>query len=119
MHIRRRHQHHLGLEQGVEQPPENHGIGNVGDVQFIETKQPGAARKRARDLWDRIARHSLARCADEVVHFTHEGMKMQASSRLEFGGRVEQVHEHGLAAPDGTKNVAPLGRRRGPIEEPG
>ena len=40
-HIRGRDHDHAELEQPREQPAEDHGVGDVGDVEFVEAEQPG------------------------------------------------------------------------------
>ena len=56
------------------------------------------------------------------VHVRHEGVKMDAAlARLDLGGAEEQVHQHGLAAPDLAMDVEAA--RRGlvgaaPAEQP-
>ncbi len=42
-HIGGRDQHHAQFEQPREQPAEDHGVGDVGDVEFVEAEQPGLA----------------------------------------------------------------------------
>ncbi len=53
----------------------------------------------------------LARGGDAVVHLGHELVEVSAPLVAEGGGLEEQVHQHGLAAADGTKNVEALGGR--------
>ena len=68
---------------------------------------------------DGVARHGLARLADAVVHLGHELVEVQAPLRAKRRRLEEEVHQHGLAAADGTKNIAPLGRRLGAPEQGG
>ena len=93
-------------EQLAEQPVEQHGIGDVMDVEFIEAEQAQAGFEDGpRHRLDRIgaigiAPFRLAEGGDAPMHLIHEFMKMQPPFLLERHGGKEQVHEHGLAAPD-------------------
>ena len=53
-HVRGRHHHHAELEQPREQPAEDHGIGDVGDVELVEAEQPALLRDVGRGEPDRI-----------------------------------------------------------------
>lgn len=53
-HVRCRHHHHAELEQALEQPAENHGVGDVGDVEFVEAKKPRLLRNGGGGDGDRI-----------------------------------------------------------------
>src|SRR5690606_28140846 len=74
--------------------------GDVRDVQFIETEQPRLSCNLARDGWYWITGLGLAGAGEALVDVCHEGMEMNASFRLEGDARVEQIHQHRLAAAD-------------------
>ena len=76
-----------------------------------------SVRQRLGDVRDRIARHLLRAAADAVVHLGHELVEMHAPLGAKADRLEEQVHQHGLAASDGAKNIEPLGRRRGAAEQ--
>ena len=105
--------HHLVLEQRLEQAPDDHRVGDVGDVHFIEAQQRRLVGDGSRDLGNGIAGMRLAGLGDAVVHLGHELVEMRAAL-VAVGRRLEeQVHQHGLAAADGPEDVEPLGRRFG------
>ena len=50
---------------------------------------------------------------DALVHVGHEFVEMDAALALHRAGLEEQVHQHGLAAPDLAVDVKPFQRRAG------
>ena len=52
--IGRRNHHRSKFEQSFEQSSEDHGIGDVGDMKFVEAKQPRILEDRCRREPDRI-----------------------------------------------------------------
>src|SRR3546814_6224124 len=48
--------HHAAGEQLLEQPAEDHRVGDVADLQFVEAQQPGRSRDLLRRRPDRIVR---------------------------------------------------------------
>ena len=52
--VRGRDHHDAELEQPREQPAEDHGVGDVGDVEFVEAQQPGLLGDRGGGELDRI-----------------------------------------------------------------
>ena len=68
-------------EQALEQAADDHGIGNVGDLHFVEAEQAGFLRQRLGDGCYRILRVGLARRVEALVHLLHEGMEMDAALR--------------------------------------
>ena len=53
-YVRCRDHHHTELEQVLEQSPKNHGVGDVGDVELVEAKQPRLLCDRRGGEGDRI-----------------------------------------------------------------
>ena len=86
-----------------KQTPDDHGIGNIGNLHFIEAQQPGFLGKLIGDLAD----GSLLRPG--LVDNLHEGMEMQALFGPTFDVFKEQIHQHGFAAPDIAMNIEALG----------
>ena len=58
--VRGRHHHDAELEQPREQPAEDHRVGDVGDVEFVEAEQPGLLGDRRGGEPDRIVAVDLA-----------------------------------------------------------
>ena len=115
--IGRGHQDDAVGEQGLEQPAQDHRVGDVGDLELVEAEQArlggdyvGHGRDRVVPLV--LAEAGLAGVAvalapgvDQAVRLAHEDVEVGAPL-LEAGGRFEeQVHQHGLAAPDGAHEV--------------
>ena len=94
VHVRCGDHHHLVLEQRLEQPPDNHRVGNVGDVHFIEAQHGCLVGDGGRDLGNGIARMRLAGLGDAVVHLGHELVKMRAALVAVGGCLEEQIHQH-------------------------
>ena len=59
-HVGGRDHHDAELEQAREQPAEDHGVGNVGDVKFVKAQQPGFVGDRRGGEPDRILVADLA-----------------------------------------------------------
>ena len=100
-----------------EQPPENHGVGDVGDVEFVEAEQPSFLRQLDRREADRILAgmlaefHLLAQRVNALVHVDHEFVEMRAALAQHRARLEEQIHQHGLAAADLAVDVKALDRR--------
>ena len=104
-------------EQLREQPAEDHGVGDVGDVEFVEAEQPGLVEQLLGDEPDRIFAfvlaelHLLAQRKNALVHVEHEFVKMRAALARHRTCFEEQIHQHGLAAADVAEDVEALERR--------
>ena len=105
-HVGGRDHHDAELEQTLEQPAEDHGVGNIGDVEFVEAEQPGLLRDGRGGKRDRILVAAFARFrllperVDAFVHVGHEFVEMNATLAHDRRCIEEQVHQHGLAAAD-------------------
>ena len=103
-HVRGGDHHDAALEQLREQPPEDHGVGNVGDVKFVEAEQPGLLRQLRGGEPDRILAgmlaelHILPAGVNALVHVEHEFVKMRAALARHRARLEEQIHQHRLAA---------------------
>ena len=110
-HVRGRDHHDAELEQALEQAAQDHGVGDVGDVEFVEAQQPGLVGDRGGGQLDRILAADLAGLdllperVDALVHVGHEFVEMRAVLAHDRRGREEQIHQHGLAAADLAENV--------------
>ena len=84
-HVRGGDHDDAALEQLREQPAENHGVGDIGDVEFVEAEQPGLLRELRRRQPDRIFAfvlaefHLLPEGVNAFVHVEHEFVKMRAA----------------------------------------
>ena len=116
-HVRRGDDDDATLEQLREQPPENHGVGDVGDVEFIEAEQPRLLRQLDRREVDRVFAgvlaefHLLAERMNALVHVDHEFVEMRATFAHHRTCLEKQIHQHGLAAPDIAVDVEALDPR--------
>ena len=114
--VRGRDHHDSRLEQPREQPPENHRIRDVGDVKLVEAEEPGFLGERGGCMRDRVAVRDLAGLdllaieMHALVHVGHELMKVRAAFARHRTRGKEQIHQHGLAAPDVAMNVEALDR---------
>jgi len=115
-HVGRRDQHHAVLEQPSKQTAENHGVGDVGDVEFVEAQQPGLIGDLVGDVADRIAVADLAELqlmshlAHALVHVGHELVEVRPPLAPHLARGKEEIHEHGLAAADVAENIEALDR---------
>src|SRR5262249_57679591 len=90
---------------------------NGGDMELVETDETRLPGKPSGNARERIAGLALSGNADALVHLCHELVEVHAPLGREANRREEEVHQHGLAAADGAKDVVPLGRRRGARDE--
>jgi hypothetical protein len=110
---------HASVEQLLEQAAEDHGVGDLRDVEFVEAEQArligdvlGGGRDR---IIAGIANIGGMRRFSACESLRHSKMKACASSmkswkwtrRLSFSATAleEQVHQHGLAAADCAPDV--------------
>jgi hypothetical protein len=108
---RRDHHHALG-EKRLEEPAQDHGVGDVVDIELVEAEQGRLGRDPPGDRRDRIALLAAA-LVDTLVHLQHEGVEMDAALQLDRRGLEEHVHDHGLAAADAAVDVEAERRRLG------
>ncbi len=111
--VRCGHHHDATLEELLEQPADDHRIGNIGDLKLVEAKQRGIAGNGLGDRRDRVAVDQLAVVEDTLVHLEHEGMEVHPPLLRDRCRREEQIHQHRFAATDGTEEIEPLRRRIG------
>ena len=114
-------------EQGGEEPPEDHRIGDIGDGELVEAEDPRLLGEglRATGAIGSSPLHLaglelLAPRMDALVHVGHEGVEMDPALAAHAERLEEQVHQHRLAAPDRAPDVEParLRRRLALAEEP-
>jgi len=98
--------HHAAGKQLREQPAKDHGVGDIGDMEFVETQQPRFPRQFFGDKLDRVFVgifadfHLLPEAMNALVHIDHEFVEMDAAPPLYRACLVEQIHQHGFAAAD-------------------
>src|SRR5882672_82937 len=80
-------------------------------MEFIETQKPGFLENRRGGERDLAARDILAKPIDPLVHLGHEFVEMCAALVRDRALLKEQIHQHGLAAPDFAVNVETTWRR--------
>ena len=119
------HHHHAVGEQLLEQPAEDHGVGDVGDVEFVEAQHLGLVSQRLRHRGDGVGALALTLllrlplAEDALVHVAHEFVEMRPALALGRQRIKEEVHEHGLAAADLAIDIHALGLHRGAaLEQP-
>jgi hypothetical protein len=121
-HVRGGDDRHATGEQHAEQPPEQHGIGDVGDLELVEAKEADIGQERPGHRRDRIGVFGLAARAgakgpDGFVHLVHEFMEVHPSLARLWDGLEEEIHKHGLAAPDLADEIGAARRPLGLAQE--
>ena len=86
------------LEERRQQPAENHGVGDVGNVKLVETDEAPLARDPRRDRGERI--RLLLQPGQILVDVAHERVEMDARLAPHAHRREKPVHQEALAAPD-------------------
>jgi hypothetical protein len=116
LHIRGGEDDDILGEQGLEQAPEDHRIGDVGDGELVEAQHIGFLRECLRHRFDRVVTLDPARLellaigVDAAVHIGHESVEMGPALSAHAEAFKEQIHQHGLAAPHRAPDVKPLDR---------
>ena len=105
MPVRGGDDHHPALEQFLEQPPDDHRVGDVGDLELVEAEQRRGLGDLPGDDLDRVVLSLLARTVDGGMRLLHEGVEMDPALGRDRRGFVEEVHQHRLAAPDAAVDV--------------
>jgi hypothetical protein len=95
------------LQQGFEQSPEDHRIGDVVDMKFVQTQQPGGTLDAVGQGQQGIA--LMREPFHLVMHLDHELVEMDAAFAPVRQAVIEAVHEKGLAAPHSAPDIQALG----------
>ena len=112
-HVGGRDHHHAAGEQLLEQPPQQHGVGDVGDLELVEAEQARALEHRLDHRGNRIGvvrlgPRRLAEPGDRRMHLVHELVEVHAALFRDRDLREEQVHQERLAAPHLAHQVGAL-----------
>ena len=65
-------------EQGIEQPVQDHRVGDVGDVELVEADQAEAPRHRLAQVLERVARP--AHLGELAMDLAHELVEVESAS---------------------------------------
>ncbi len=101
---------HAVVEQRQQQPVQDHGVGDVGDVELVEADQLELARHALAQLVQRV--DGALQGGQLAVHLAHELVKVQPRLAADRHGVVEAVHQKALAAADAAVHVDALGNGR-------
>ncbi len=96
---------HAGLEQRVQQAVQDHGVGHVRHVEFVETDQLVALGNACAELVQGVDR--ALQVAQLAVHLAHELVEMQPRLAAQRHRVVEAVHQEALAPPHPAEHVDP------------
>ena len=103
--VRGRDHHHATVEQHLEQPPDDHRVGDVGDLHLVEAEQPRAGGDGLGHGAHDVLVAAGAGLVQTGLHLLHELVEMDAAL-LGKGSRLHhQVHQHRLAATDAAPQV--------------
>ena len=107
--VRGGHQGHTVLEQFFHQRAKDHGVGDVGDEEFIEADHPGFLGETLGDDGQRVflARQGL----HLFVHALHEAVEVRTYLFLERQCFKEGVYQVSLAPAHATPEIQALDRR--------
>ena len=93
------------LEEPLEEPADQHGVGDVGDLHLVEAEKRRAVGDGVGDRADRVADAAGPGGGDAAVDLLHEGVEVDAALRADGRGLEEEVHQHRLAAADAAVEV--------------
>ncbi|CPM55807.1 Uncharacterised protein [Bordetella pertussis] len=101
--VGRHHERGAVLEQLEQQAVQDHRVGDVRDVELVETNQAVTASEAARHFVQRVLRAlDLFQLA---VHPAHEFVEMQARLAHHRHGGIEGIHQEALAAPHAAPQI--------------
>ena len=98
---------HPGVEQRGEQPFEDHRVGDVVDLEFVEAQQGRSGDQVAGDFEDRLPGPGPPLPFDVVVNLDHEGVEMNPPLAPARHRAEEQIHQHRFAAADRAAQIEP------------
>ncbi len=101
--VRRHHEHDAAIEQRGQQPPEDHRVGDVGDVKLVEAHKPPLASNTGSDGDERV--FLVLEPRKLFVHVAHERVEVDARLAPDRHRREERVHQKALAASDAAPKV--------------
>ena len=97
------HKAHAVVEQGIEQAVQDHGVGDVGHMEFVKANQLVTLGNL---LTQNIQGVGLALQLPQLaVHLAHELMKVQTGFALNWHRIKKAVHQKTLATPHPTVHV--------------
>ena len=100
-----RHQHYTPGEQGLEQPSQQHGIGDILDLQLIETQHPPFLVQLPGQQIEGVG--AAGEMKETPMHPAHEVVKVLAPGR-QLETRMKAVHQPGLSAPHRPPEINPV-----------
>ena len=120
-YICRGHHDDAAFKELRKKPAKDHGVGDVGDVKFVEAQQPSLRGQFLGDESDRVIvgmfaeLHFLPDRVNAFVHIEHEFVKMRAALSRHRTALEKQIHQHRLAAPDVAVDIDTFDRRQPPL----
>jgi len=95
-HVGGEHQGSAGIDQRTEQPAEQHRIGDIVDMQFVEAQHLRFASQVRGYLLQRL--WCFTECSQSCVHFLHESVEVDTTRPHWRQSAMKQVHQERLAA---------------------
>ena len=114
MVVRGHAQHDPVVEQMLQQATENHRVGDVVDVKFVETDQPILLGDILRQVSERV--FLALEFVKRLVHVAHEVVEMHAAFLHQRHAQVKAVHQEAFSPPDTAPQINPA-RQLGLDEE--
>jgi hypothetical protein len=106
--VRSADQCHVALDQCVEQPGQDHRVGDVADEQLVQALHATVAGDGVGDVSQRI--FAIAQSPQTRMDVTHEVVEV-FPARRDADVDVKQVHQESLAAADPAPEVHATGRQ--------
>lgn len=106
--VRRGHQRDAAREQRLQQRGQQHGVGDVGDEEFVEAQHVGLGLEAVGDDFQRV--FPPLQLGQLFMHPQHEAVEVQAHFAIARQTVEEHIHQPGFAAPDAAPHVQPLHR---------
>ena len=101
--VARRNQSDPCSKQMLQQLPEDHRIGDVGDEKFIETQHLCLCSEVGRNLFQGVGR--AGKISQLMMNTLHEPVKMHSQPFISRQALVEQIHQQRFASTDPTPQI--------------
>jgi hypothetical protein len=108
--------HHAAVHGPLQQPSQDHRVGDVVDVELVEADEPVALRDPPGDRVERVL--APLQALHLAVDVAHEVVEMDAALAHQWNRQIEAVHQEALAAPHRAPEVGAARQGRADDDPP-
>ena len=109
-HVRCRYYHDRSLEQSLEQPPQDHSIYNIVDLELVEAQQGRTSCNFISQRSNRVVSVRIRLLPGKYtrMNLLHKSVEMDALLTVYAGFGKEEVHQHRFAPPYLAHEIQPI-----------